>query len=285
MRLTVVRRLRYASIGVGLTLAVASPTLCQGQQLARSVRITDENDEFDFARPQNRRSDDNYTQGARIGWDGVGVPGAARRLYLRADVSAATANTRRDVAAIVGVTGPASLAQPTQEGFHHLFAHARPLLGWTYQLPTEPDMAVQFTQGWYLAPPGAGARWADVVPTAHAIVGTLRTAAGAGGRLRVGFDLDHPWLVDASPRLFTAFAFIGGSGEAVARDLFLDGSTFRPSLHRDHEPLITNWERGISVRISRFGLEYRAVTQNREYPAGPATHNFGGVTLTWWTAR
>jgi hypothetical protein len=183
------------------------------------------------------------------------------------------------------MTGPASLAEYAQDRFHNTFAPVRALLGWKYQLPTEPDAAVQFTQAWYLAPPRAAACWGDLVPTAHATLGTLRTAAGAGGRLRVGFDLDHPWLVDATTHAFSAFAFVGASGEAVGRDLFLDGDTFRPSLHRDHKPLVGNWERGIGIRAARVALEYRAVTQSREYQAGPATHTFGGITLTWWTAR
>jgi hypothetical protein len=37
--------------------------------------------------------------------------------------------------------------------------------------------------------------------------------------------------------------------------------------------------------MSRLGVEYRAVTQSREYPAGPAAHTFSGITLAWWTAR
>jgi lipid A 3-O-deacylase len=312
--------MRMRSIGIALVLSVAVAWPSHGQALARSGRLVEENDSFGPFKP----TDDNYTQGLRLAWDAFGVPAVARRLicrrqpacgssleigqeiftpteddsfpipgqrsfagwlYARGDVVAATRTMRRDLALTVGVTGPASLAELIQNGFHRDFSPERVLLGWKYQLPTEPDMAVQFTQAWYLAPPGAGAGWTDLVPTAHATLGTLRTAAGAGGRLRVGFDLDHPWLVDATPHNFSAFAFVGANGEAVGRDLFLDGSTFRLSLRRDHRPRVGNWERGVGVRVARVGIEYRVVTLSKEYAAGPATHSFGGITLTWWTAR
>jgi lipid A 3-O-deacylase len=71
----------------------------------------------------------------------------------------------------------------------------------------------------------------------------------------------------------------------VARDLFLDGATFRPSLRRDHKPFVSDWERGFGLRVSRFGIEYRAVTQSREYRDGPASHTFGGISLAWWSSR
>src|SRR5471030_3091392 len=108
----------------------------------------------------------------------IGERSYAGWLYGRGDVVGATSTMRRDLALTVGVTGPASLAEFAQKRVHGVNASARKPLGWEYQLPTEPDMAMQFTQGWYLAPHDAGARWTDFVPTAHATLGTLRTAAG-----------------------------------------------------------------------------------------------------------
>jgi lipid A 3-O-deacylase len=304
-----------------VALADAAPG--HGQQLARSSRMTVENDAFDFWLPPDKRPDDNYTHGTRVAWDRVGAPTTLRRvicrqradcgavlevgqeiytptkdsnlpllgersyagwLYARGGVVAATATTRRDVAMIVGVTGPASLAENVQDWFHSTNRRLRTPLGWKYQLPTEPDMAVQLAQSWYLTPAGDGSRWVDVVPVTHAIIGTLRTAVGAGGRLRLGVDLDHPWLVDPAPRKVAAFVFAGANGEVVGRDLFIDGDTFRPSLRRNHKPLVGNWERGLGLRLARIGVDYRIVTLSKEYAAAPI-HTYGGITVSWWTAR
>jgi lipid A 3-O-deacylase len=306
-----------------LVAALIDAAPCHAQQLARSVRVTVENDVFDFWLPPDKRPDDNYTHGARIGWDPGGTPARARRLmcrdgsacgasveigqeiytptkdaelplrrersyagwlYARGDVTAATETSHRALTIIAGVTGPASLAENAQDWFHSTSSRYRTPLGWKYQLPTEPDMAVQFAQSRRTSLPADGLPWLDFVPETHAIVGTLRTAFGAGGRLRLGVDLDHPWLVDKTRRDFSAFVFAGASGEAVARDLFIDGDTFRPSLHRSHKPFVGDWERGVSFRLWRMGADYRIVTLSRNYAAAPI-HTYGGLTLTWWTAR
>ena len=309
---------------VVLTLVVANATLCQGQELARAVHVTAENDHFNFWQPPQQRSDDNYSQGVRLGWDVVGAPSVARRvicgrsvscastlefgqemytptldaatpipgqrpyagwLYVRGGVVAATARTHRAVDATFGVTGRASLAGQIQEIAHSFYPRFHQPLGWSHQLPSEPDFAVQFRQSWYLGSSGAGAHWADVVPEAYATIGTLRTALGGGGQLRIGFDVDHPWLVDAPARPLAVFLFLGARGEAVGRDLFLDGSTFHRSGSVPRVPFISDWERGVDFRLWRLGAEYRAITQGREYRPGPGTHTYSGITVTWWTVR
>ena len=206
-------------------------------------------------------------------------------LYLRMNTTAATARNRLIVHEILGVTGQASLAAQVQTDFHHIIHGFRRPLGWAGQLPTEADFALGAEDDWYVATPGEARHWVDFIPSAHATVGTLRTALGVGGRARVGIALTHPWQVDTTARPWEAYFFVGAQSEAVARDLFLDGSTFSRSPHVAREPVADEWERGIGIRLWRLGLEYRAVTQGREYRTGPATHTFGGITLTWWMLR
>jgi lipid A 3-O-deacylase len=309
-----------------VALVITDSAQCNAQTLARAVHITAENDYFDFWRPPDQRSDDNYTQGARISADLDAVPPFLRRLicrdrvasqcmttvevgqemytptndavhllpgerpyagwlYLRMNTTAATARNRLTVDEVLGVTGPPSLAAQVQTDFHHLVHGFRRPLGWAEQLPTEADFAVGAEDDWYVPAPGEARHWADFAPAAHATVGTLRTAFGVGGRARMGIGLTHPWLVDTAARPWEAYFFVGGQSEVVARDLFLDGSTFSRSAHVAREPLIGEWERGIDVRLWRLGVEYRAVTEGREYRTGPPTHTFGGITLTWWIRR
>jgi lipid A 3-O-deacylase len=314
----------YRWLGALLSLVVIHAVTCRAQELARSVRVTAENDYFDFWRPPARRSDDNYTQGVRLTRDAAYVPSFAHRLMCRADAACGSAleigqeiytptndatqplpgerpyagwlylrgrvvegdlQTRRAIAATLGVTGPASLAAQTQEAFHHLVPGFRRPLGWGFQLPGEPAVALDADETWRFVAPGRAARWADVQPMTHVTVGTLRTALAVGARARLGTALSHPWLQDEHARPWEAYLFLGGRTEAVARDLFLDGSTFRHSVSVERTPLVTQWERGAGVRFRRLGLEYRAVTRGREYRTGPAFHSFGGISLTWWAAR
>ena len=71
------------SITLLLAVALADAAPGHGQQLARSSRITVENDVFDFWLPPDNRPDDNYTHGARVAWDPSGVPGTLRRVICR----------------------------------------------------------------------------------------------------------------------------------------------------------------------------------------------------------
>lgn len=314
------------AVAVFCVVVLGRPSSClaQGPELARSVRVTAENDYLDFWRPPDRRPDDNYTQGARVAADLAAAPAVVQRrfcgqrrscgttlelgqdmytptedavrslpgqrpyagwLYVRGASIAVTQHDRRSAEIILGVTGPASFAGQAQEAFHHLVHGFRRPLGWSNQLPTELDGALRAEDARYIAPSGAAHQWVDLVPAAHLTVGTLRTAVGASARARVGIGLTHPWLADPERRWWEAYLFVGGQTEAVARDLFLDGSTFHRSVHVSREPVVGAWERGVGVRLWRLGLEYRAVSQGREYRTGPAVHPFGGITLSWWLAR
>lgn len=216
---------------VMLALVTVHVQRCEGQQLRRAVSVIDENDYFDFWRPPDQRSDDNYTQGARIRADVAGTPPVFRRrfcpksiacgssfeigqemytpmedaarpipgqrpyvgwLYVQGTASAASTDARRTLTATVGVTGPPSLAQQTQDSFHSLVPGFRHPLGWDQQLPTELAFAFKAEAERYLSASVQTGRWIDITPDAHATLGTLRTALGAGGRARIGYGLARP---------------------------------------------------------------------------------------------
>jgi hypothetical protein len=148
-------------------------------------------------------------------------------------------------------------------------------------MATEPALALRAEQSWYAQAPGWAATFADVIPAADVAVGTLRTAAGAGARARLGTALKHPWLASAGGPLLSATVFAGARGEFVARDLFLDGNTFRRSVRVAKERWRGDLERGVALSLGRLSVEYVAVTQGREYVSGPATHTYGSIGLRY----
>lgn len=316
--------MHLATFTTRLVLALFSASLsygspCSAQELSRAIGLTVENDYFVFWVPPRQRTDDNYTQGARLNVDAGRAPVFGRRLlcserrqcgatieigqeiytptfdaeepipgerpyagwlYARGAVRGGDKRAIRSLRLTVGVTGPASLAEPVQTALHKSVQGFRTPLGWEHQLPTEVAFAIQGEHAWRVAPREAGAR-IDLIPSVDIMLGTLRTAIGGGTQLRVGTGLTHPWL--ASPTLppFGLSAFVGARAAAVTRDLFLDGSTFRRSARVDREPVVLGWERGVAVSIRRFGVEYRAVTRGREYRTGPKTHTFGSLSMLW----
>lgn len=286
------------------------------QELARTVRMTLDNDFLNLWEPPRERADHNYTHGLRLTWDLARAPEFARRLacrsrscgttleigqeiytstldwfwyvegerpyagwlYGRADVHGGDRGTLRRLGLTVGITGPPSLAEKAHTAVHQTIANFRPRVGWTDQLPTEVAFAAHASHSWHVAPVGPAARFVDVVPTVSGTLGTLRTSAEAGVRVRLGAPLAHPWLEDVRSEV-APYAFAGFRGEAVARDMFLDGTLFSDSPHTDHRPVFGELDAGLGVRMGRATLEFRMVRRSRQYAASPSPVTYSSVAL------
>ena len=303
-----------------VVLLVVSAVRLDAQQLAKAIRISDDNEYFNFWIPPIDRPDNNYTQGLRVSWPASSVPSFGRTivcrrvaacglnievgqemytptfdspapepgarpyagfLYGRFAFRAAERHSSRALTLVVGLTGEPSLAETAQILFHRYFGFRHPQ-GWKYQLGAEPAFALSAEQAWRIAP-GAAGRFVDFVPTVEVLAGTLRTSARAGGRIRIGSNLDHPWLASTVNRHVVVQGFVGGRVERVAHDLFLDGSTFEKSVSVDGEPVRSLWERGFRIGAGRAAFEYSVVSQSREYRTGPAEHTYSSLSVIWLT--
>lgn len=274
-----------------------------------------ENDYFLFWRPPAERPDGDYTHGIRVEWERKRTPAWLRDrlcvrggctsifeigqliytpeydapepvpgerpyagwLFGRYALASTTSRSRRVISAQVGVTGPASLGEATQDAFHQLVAGFRKPLGWDHQLPFEVDAGLTAVQSWRLA---TSNRMAAIEPFTTIDVGTVRTAAAAGMVAKLGWHVAHQWLPEPGRR-FDAHLFAGARASLVARDLFLDGTTFRESHHVTRRPLVPEWERGIRIRIDHLSIQYRVVTTGREYTTQPRSHPYAGITVAW----
>ena len=71
-------------------------------------------------------------------------------------------------------------------------------------------------------------------------------------------------------------------GRAVARDIFLDGNTFKDSPSVDKEPFVADLSYGIGLIAGRFQLTFQQVRRTKEFKTQPYTHNdFGSVTFSY----
>ncbi|HYW49261.1 MAG TPA: lipid A deacylase LpxR family protein, partial [Gemmatimonadaceae bacterium] len=132
----------------------------------------------------------------------------------------------------IGVTGKASLAEPGQKAVHKLFGF-RPPLGWEGQLPTEVAVMASYSGARQL--PGlAHARSGTrlmIAPVWSARLGTVATDASAGLHMTVGLRPPRPWTTGAmrGDERWGVFMRAGATQRAVARNLFLDGTSFTTS--------------------------------------------------------
>ena len=137
-------------------------------------------------------------------------------------------------------------------------------------------------------------------PTPAPALGNVQTYANTGGTVRLGLRLPSDFGVqlirpggagstpidDLDPRLspsqnWSAFVFTAVDGRAVARDIFLDGNTWRDSPSVDKEPFVGDFSYGVGLIAGRWQLTFAEVQRSREFKTQVENHNdFGSVTLS-----
>jgi lipid A 3-O-deacylase len=170
---------------------------------------------------------------------------------------------RRSVAVELGVTGPAALGEPVQNGFHRLMGSTRQE-GWRNQLGFEPGISVRYDD--------VARRRVDPVVLEYgwgATAGNVRTGAHLGAAAE---------LARASGQ--GAFAASSVQQAWVARDLFLDGNTFGDDSPVEKLPFVRRAEVAAGYRAHRWAVEYRFTSRSREYRTQPDGHAFGSLTFT-----
>jgi hypothetical protein len=204
------------------------------------------------------------------------------------------------VAIQAGIIGPHSLAEDTQRIVHQWTGNIRPR-GWDYQLRDEVGVNLAYERRWRLY---ARALYQtvgiDLVPHAGATLGNVQTYANAGGTVRFGLNLPSDFGVqlarpgsvggtptdDLDPRValdrnFSVFAFGAADGRAVARDIFLDGNTFRSSRSVNKEPFVADLSVGIGLIAGRWQFTYTQVWRTREFTTERGNYNnFGSLTFS-----
>ncbi len=165
----------------------------------------------------------------------------------------------------LGVIGPASLAGKLQVQWHDWFKLTTPE-GWGNQLKNEPGIILFYERRWkvQLWKNDSGFN-ALLAPHANLSLGNVFTYAGAGFALRVGRNVpDDSALPRVQPGMFGAadmrnqdmdarfgwYAYVAVEGRAVARNIFLDGNSFRDSHSVDKKTFVGDVSVGF---VTQFG--------------------------------
>jgi len=279
-----------------------------------------DNDYFNFWQPAYQRADHDYTQGSLLegafpagtsllphvlsgASDGRWIQiSLAQEIYTPAEdspklrpgqrpyagwlaIRGAIERQRRVrtdlVAATLGVTGPASLAEFPQTQFHRIFNLRRPL-GWDGQLPTEPGFVVEYARADEWVGVGSGSLRARAGTWTRARFGSIAVDGSVAIHGTLGLNPAAPRPEDLSPHrgrvALYAIAWAGLDG--VLRNEFLEGTLFRdservPIRHRVHE-----LAGGICVRLGRVRAEWVAIHRGREYDTQTEEHYYSSIILS-----
>ena len=209
----------------------------------------------------------------------------------------------------LGMTGPVAQGKWVQSHFHNWIG-SRPPEGWDNQLENEPGLFASYRLS-ARTKPLAG--YFDAIPHAEVALGNVQTYAQAGLQIRAGRNLgppfqviaptrallDHPdgWYLphdDTAPCLNGRYIFaikecgigIGIQARAVARNIFLDGNTFRDGPSVDSEPEVHDLMAGARLRWKYVQLDATFVRRSKEFSPVPrdarsrsGTQNYGALTV------
>ncbi|MEL7027809.1 MAG: lipid A deacylase LpxR family protein [Pseudomonadota bacterium] len=192
----------------------------------------------------------------------------------------------------VGVVGPSAVGEDAQNFAHSVFGIDR-VNGWDNQLRDEPALQLLFERRYRFVRPVAENWQAGLEPHAAVSLGNALTYGAAGASVRIGRDLTTDF---GPPRLrpgasgstyfkpasrFNIYAFASVEARAVARNIFLDGNTFRDSLSVERKPLTGDLASGLALQWGRAQAAFTYVYRLKEFEGQREADPFGSASLQW----
>ena len=192
---------------------------------------------------------------------------------------------------ITGLVGPGSLAEQTQRSVHRVFGVAQPL-GWDHQLRTEPILNAVYERRWRAQSWGHHDAWrGDALFIGGAMLGNVLTQTYAQLQVRAGWRTPDDFgaslirgIGALPPARDTAkwgvHAYVGVGGLAVARNITLDGNSFRSGPGVERRPYVATGETGLVVRGRGWQLTTSWIVWGREFETQPRRAEFGAMALS-----
>lgn len=213
-------------------------------------------------------------------------------LYVSGTAVATTGDVQDTVQLNLGMVGPSALGEQVQVNWHKLIDGREPR-GWESQLEDELGVELLVQHQRRFDGPKFGDLQTDWALHGVTAVGNVRTYAGVGAMARVGFDLDadfgpprvRPALASAgvfNPRRPVAgYLFAGLEGRAIARDIFLDGNTFRDGPSVSKFPLVADAQAGVALNLLGLQLTFTYVHRSRSFEGQKEPDQFGAVSISF----
>ncbi len=188
--------------------------------------------------------------------------------------------------------GDVALGEFVQNNFHSLIG-VEEANGWNNQLRNEPGINLVYEHKWRFSTDHARDGWgADFIPHAGFSLGNVFTYANAGASLRWGYRLPADFGTNlirpsgdsnAGRRApFGIWLFGQVDGRAVARDLTLDGNTWKNSPSIDKKTFVADLVGGVAVGTTRWQFTYAQALRTKEFDGQSDNQVFGSLSVTWF---
>jgi len=193
----------------------------------------------------------------------------------------------------IGLVGRSVRGEQIQNGFHHVIGAQR-FGGWGNQLHDEPVVQLLHERSWRWSlrrqsPGGVASDW---IGHAGLSLGNLLTHANAGAQWRIGARLPQDFGSDplrpagdhlssrGTAQASGVHGFVSVDLRAVARNLTLDGNTWRASHRVDKRPWVADLGVGVAITPGDWKIVLVHVSRTREFEGQRRHPAFGSLMVS-----
>lgn len=215
-------------------------------------------------------------------------------LYGSVGMVTFTGNHSDEIEATLGIIGPAALGEPTQKWIHRHISNSPEPQGWDNQLHNEPGFMLAWQRSYprYFAGTSGHFYW-SAAPYYGLTLGNVMTYGQTGLSARIG-PASEKWqdtplrvrpampgtgFFEIPEKTWSWYLFGGIEGRAVARNIFLDGNTFRDSPDVDKNYFVGDANMGVAFTYDRVRLSYTLVYRTKEFKGQEDPDLFGAISL------
>ncbi len=214
-------------------------------------------------------------------------------LYAGVSISLKEKTVEHFVELNVGMVGPSALGKEVQNNFHNLIK-VSDAEGWRNGLHDEPTLQVFFQNRFkYL-----NAKNFDLIPFYGAAFGNVAIGGHFGGLVRFGLNLledfgpgrpsDNAGDSFISPGITphiskgSYYIFTSVRGNAIARNIFLDGNSFESGPSVKKYPFTFETDFGLGMKIYSFAFVWRFVTRSPEFEERSRFNSFASLNIVYF---
>lgn len=194
------------------------------------------------------------------------------------------------IAVNIGIIGPEAGAENVQNAYHRA-TNYRLAKGWPHQLDTEPTLEISYQQRLRFF---ETYKVFDTIAIYGGDLGNVLIDGYAGAMARFGINLPNDYgptrpsllngerfITKEDENLLYFYAFAAARVIGVARNIFLDGNTFKSSHHVKKKSFMIENELGLAANYKKMNFTWRFVTTSPEFEERSEYHNFASISLSY----
>ena len=184
----------------------------------------------------------------------------------------------------IGTTGPNSLADCTQTMIHK-WIHSQKPMGWSHQIRNEIGIDLIWEQRLRYRYKD----FADFIPHYGVCAGNILGYGNVGGTIRIGYNLPddfgifrmEPGTRAVNRSNFSVFLFADTDCRYVARNIFLDGNTFKDSHRVEKNDFVQDLCLGAGAAWGNLEVVYSYNQRSKEFKKQEENNEFGTVVISY----